>query len=116
MRKLFFALAGLAFSFSVSSANAQIIDNGTLLTGSGGSCSSCSPLSYLNWMNFDDLHVASDSTFNSIDFDIVLYNAGTWNASTQFLIRLVDPSHTNIVHDWAFSGADVDSGSLISDK
>jgi hypothetical protein len=98
--------AGLIFG-AAGHAGATVIDNATMKPASGGWCSACSDLDTIDWMNFDTLTLSSNSTLNSIKFEINFWTGN--NASTaDYRIDLRTPTGT-IIKQWLFDGGDTDS-------
>lgn len=91
-----------------ANASAEVIDNGTMKPVAGGYCSSCGDLGspWLS-MSFDELAIASNSTFNSILFDISLYNNND-PATNDFRLDL-RTSDGVLLKQWSFNGADAQS-------
>lgn len=97
---------GLIFG-AMGNAGAAIIDNATMNPVSGGWCSTCADLDNINWMNFDDLTLSSNSTLNSIEFEINFYGGNS--ASTSDYRIDLRTTAGSIVKQWFFDGGDTDS-------
>jgi len=106
-------LATALFLATSANVNATVIDNGSMLPSSGGSCSTCSDLDNINYMNFDTLTLSSNSTLNSIDFEINRYSQNSIDANTDFRIDIWSGDHTTQIHQWDFNGSQLDSFSNI---
>lgn len=104
MRKLILACGALIACFNVTNAYALIIDNGTMVSGNGGSCSSCNSLD-TGYLAFDNLSIASDTTLNSVDFELLDY----WDSFgdyTDLTVEIWNTTHTIATADYNFRRSD----------
>jgi hypothetical protein len=109
-----------AAALGAHGAHAAIIDNGTLLRGTGGSCSSCSDLDRPNYINYDDLQLDAAATLNQIDFELVLYTLSsgptTDTSHYDFRIDIWDATRSTNYVTWDFTGADVLSATWLGER